>query len=57
MNPTRILILVLLASLVSSCAVKSDYRPPVFSSPGNWSETREGDLLAETVARTNSPPQ
>ena len=57
MNPTRILILVLLTSLVSNCAVKSDYRPPVFGSPGKWSETREGELLAETGAQTNCPPQ
>jgi hypothetical protein len=57
MNPTRTLILVLLMSLASDCAVTSDYRPPVFGSPGEWSETGEGDPLAETGARTNSPPQ
>ena len=57
MNPTRILVLVILASLVSNCAVKSNYRPPVFSSPGKWGETGEGDLLAETVVQTNFLPQ
>ena len=58
MNSTRLLpILALLLLLAAGCAVESDYRLPTFAPPGNWSETHEGSLLAESQPKPHQTRQ